>query len=141
MNSSDSGVLKALFAEVGDTVTVGGNLFEVDSEGVANDTVTDSTNISAAATQTPSPSPAPTPVATQTQTTKTESYHRVPLIKFLGPRKFDKLQPAQSQAPQEAKPTQLGRYIFYESITMMPKKFQPLPFSDLEMDVVDVIFD
>ncbi|KND04138.1 uncharacterized protein SPPG_01573 [Spizellomyces punctatus DAOM BR117] len=63
----------------------------------------------------------------------------VPLIKFLGPRRFLK-HPSTSPAAQPqtvAAPQRVGNAVNYQSIEQLPRRFQKKTFSQKEIEAVD----
>ncbi|TPX64124.1 hypothetical protein SpCBS45565_g06118 [Spizellomyces sp. 'palustris'] len=63
----------------------------------------------------------------------------VPLIKFLGPRRFLK-HPSTSQAAQPqtvATPQRVGNAVTYEAVEQMPRRFHKRAFSQKEIEAVD----
>jgi pyruvate/2-oxoglutarate dehydrogenase complex dihydrolipoamide acyltransferase (E2) component len=131
VNSTESGILSKLFANIGDTVKVGGNLFEVQQDATQ------------AAQSTPMPTVTSSKAAAPTPKSNIASHVRIPLIKFLGPRNFANFQflkaATEPLKPIPAKKTASGAHAFsYESIYDLPKKYQTF-IDDGEMEAVEVI--
>ncbi|KAI8897098.1 single hybrid motif-containing protein [Globomyces pollinis-pini] len=146
VNSPENGTVIALFANEGDTIAVGNNLFTIAvGEGEA--------------TQSTKPKSEPTPIESKpvesvsksVSAPKASAQHRQPLIKFLGPRKLLWGSKPVSESLSKSTPpqpiafnqptvtvTQGGvRVIEYESILQLPKRFQPLPFTDAELETIN----
>jgi hypothetical protein len=118
-----------LFFKDGDTVTVGEQLFKI-SVGAVTEVVKPMVPIESI------PVPAEAGRA---------PHERVPLIKFLGPRLYAKQKTTSSvrdavpvAAPVNHAPQREGNRIFYGSVSQMPKRYQPIPFSDSEIFMIDV---
>lgn len=67
----------------------------------------------------------------------------VPLIKFLGPRKFlqHPASPSTATAHQTAPtsaPRRVGNAVAYDSLEQLPRRFQKKTFSPQELDAIDV---
>lgn len=119
-------------------MNVGGDLFKILlGEGASTST---STTLSK---DTIAPPPPPVQQEEKKDPIK-QSHGRVPLIKFLGPRKFSHTKPAATQAASESKPVaqaikKEGNRIIYEQVQDMPRRFHPIAFSKQEMDLINVI--
>ena len=133
-----------LFAKEGDTVAVGGELFKI--------AVGDTTGVSASAPPKTAPTSTPTPAPALAPKSKESHGSRIPLIKFLGPRNFksanhhgvqpsaQQTSPAMAAAPSKpAPPIKQGNRIIYESVEFMPKRYQSLPFSVKEIEMINVL--
>ncbi|KAJ3259075.1 2-oxoglutarate dehydrogenase complex E2 component [Boothiomyces macroporosus] len=141
VNSPESGVLLELFSAEGDTVSVGGQLFKIDTDKQeqSNSAPVQSKPEVKAETK---PEVKPEPVKPQTvkPAAKTElKSHRTPLIKFLGPRKLLWQSSGQTVLPPTQSVTIKNgtRTIQYESLDQLPKRFQPVAFSLAEMEAID----
>jgi pyruvate/2-oxoglutarate dehydrogenase complex dihydrolipoamide acyltransferase (E2) component len=140
VNSSDSGFVKGLFFAEGDTVSVGGNLFEIElGENKATEpkeTIVEATSEAVKITETA----AATPTIKETAAEKKIGiYTRVPLIKFLGPRSGIVIAESKVSKLQKSNPT--GKpFILYDSINQLPKRYQQIPFTEAEMNAIDVIY-
>ncbi|KAJ3269426.1 2-oxoglutarate dehydrogenase complex E2 component [Terramyces sp. JEL0728] len=156
VNSPESGVLLELFSSEGDTVSVGGQLFKIDTDKAGDSAQQsesgkqpESGKQSQPETEKQSQSE---PVKKETQKVKETKEqlnpaskkddlhaHRTPLIKFLGPRKLLWQNSGQTAKPpaQNATVKNGTRTIQYESLAQLPKRFQPITFSSAEMEAID----
>jgi hypothetical protein len=117
-------------------------LFEIEiKEGLASDSVEPAKSESRTVEE---PGKAAAPLISTNMKIQPASHTRTPLIKFLGPRKL-LWKPASSPTfvTTEAQPKTVTiangtMLVQYESTDQLPKKYQPIPFSDLEMQAIDV---
>lgn len=148
VNSPESGTISQLFSKVGENVTVGGNLFEVQlgEDGAEMPAKTIHPILSSQHTAT---------LNLLNEHKNDEPRGRIPLIKFLGPRNYRTLQPkpeilVESTASSEISPVisviknelqitkKDGVFVrHFLSIYDLPAKYQ-LRMSDEEMELVDV---
>ncbi|KAJ3373450.1 2-oxoglutarate dehydrogenase complex E2 component [Kappamyces sp. JEL0680] len=145
VNSPESGSILELFHKDGDTVAVGQNLFKIalgadggqPAKAPAKEPVDSAPKESSQPAVAPSRSPTPE--------TPAEPHHRIPLIKFLGPRKYGQAHsakaadPSPTDTPKPASAPKVdGNRIFYDDIEAMPKRYRPPSFSPLEMQLIDI---
>jgi hypothetical protein len=122
-------VLKC-FSSEGDTVSVGGNLFEIDMDSSSTEQPISTTPVEHLPL-------APTSKLESKPTISNLS--RKPQIRFLGPRKL-LWKTHERTALAETTPVindKTNNMIFYESMDQMPSKYQHFPFSELEIQAID----
>jgi pyruvate/2-oxoglutarate dehydrogenase complex dihydrolipoamide acyltransferase (E2) component len=138
VNSPESGNIIKKFFKEGETVSVGANLFEIElGESAAKiKAATESGKIVERKDESFNPAD-----MLKAESGKKGNYGqpRVPLIRFLGPRKLIK-HTVKISSESNATKQNGARFIQYESIYHLPKRFQPIPFSDAEIDAIDVLF-
>jgi hypothetical protein len=125
-------------------VSVGGQLFEIEIKEGTSDTIQPNTSLSG---EVKPPVQSIQPQVLDRPSAKSSASHiRKPLIQFLGPRKLLwKTQVGTTVVSTDAQPKTSTSangitLIQYESLDQLPKKYQPIPFSDLEMQAIDVFF-
>lgn len=128
VNSSDSGIVKGLFFAEGDTVSVGGNLLEIEL-GESKESTVESTP------EVVKPKIAEAVLVPEKKLAK--QYTRIPLIKFIGPRSkiFKK-----TEIKVENSISKNKKFVVYDSINQLPKRYHQIPFSEAEMNAIDVIY-
>ena len=112
------GVLMQHFGNVDDTVEVGANLYEIDTEAEASVV----TSVAADIPDSPKPNEPgiarsesiPSPIVPEVPTAKTQQSHRVPSIKFLGKEGWDRLRSGSAAPSIFVFPPNYGRPAFSE---------------------------
>lgn len=143
VNCPESGIISHLFVREGDTVAVGGNLFKITLGPAASPTATKESAAAAPSKQ--------EHLAPAMKSSSGSHGARIPLIKFLGASRKSKGHISQSPASttsivepsapkKDATLYQDGNRIIYESAEMLPKRYQTRPFSDMEMNLINVSY-